>query len=136
MYGSRWATRRRRPPPPARAETNKGDSRPGHVPTPPRPRPGCERPASPKAGRTVFEESKSTDALEALGVALPAPDINVGAFADHRHDLVVDAADGARGRTNNKRIVGEALAFGDERAGADQRILSDLHAVEQDRAHA
>ena len=50
--------------------------------------------------------------------------------------LVVERADRARRRADDQRVVGKALAFGDQRAGADQRILADLRAVEQDRAHA
>src|SRR6185312_378386 len=44
--------------------------------------------------------------------------------------------DRARRRADNQRIVGKALAFGDDAAGTDKRIVSDLDAIEQDRAHA
>src|SRR5882757_7072555 len=53
MYGSRLATAARRSPPPAPANTSQitrenGDPRPGHIPTPPRPRPDRARPALPQ----------------------------------------------------------------------------------------
>ena len=61
-----------------------------------------------------------------LRVLLPALDVDVGAARDHLDRLVVERADGARRRADDQRIVGEALAFGDQRAGADQGVLADL----------
>src|SRR5450432_531256 len=49
MYGSRLATAAPRLPPPAPATEQKiRNPRPGHVPTPPRPRPDRARPALPQ----------------------------------------------------------------------------------------
>src|SRR5882672_8815374 len=59
-YGSRLAMAARRLPPPAPAISNQtkkqGDTRPGHIPTPPRPRPDRARPALPQELAATFLE--------------------------------------------------------------------------------
>src|SRR6185312_15139546 len=50
--------------------------------------------------------------------------------------LVVDGADDARRHADDQRVVGKALLFGDQRAGADDAVVSDPRAIEHDCAHA
>src|SRR5262249_14047421 len=71
---------------------------------------------------------RSSDPLEALGVALPAPHIDIGAVGDHRVRLVVERAHRLCGAADDQRVVGKALALGDERAGTDQAAGADLRA--------
>src|SRR3954452_17832910 len=68
----------------------------------------------------------SADPLQPLGVLLRALDVDVGAARDHRDGLFIERADSARRRTDDQRIVGKGLTLGNQRAGADQRILADL----------
>ena len=89
------------------------------------------RRAATPAGRALL-----SDGFQALRILLETPDINVGAAGDHFDCLLVERADGTRRRADDQRFVGKGLAFGDECAGADERILADARTVEQDRAHA
>src|SRR5690348_9204563 len=73
----------------------------------------------------------SADPVEALRVALPSADIDVGALRDHGMRLFIERARRARGRADDQGILGKLLAFGHQRAGADERIAADARAIEQ-----
>src|ERR1700687_4829746 len=77
-----------------------------------------------------------TDRLKVLRVLLEAPHVNVGCCGDPFDGGLIKGEDGAGRRADDERFVREALAFGDECAGADQAIFADTRPVEQDRAHA
>ena len=81
---------------------------PGHVPTPPRPQTGFAsgRP-SPRGRPHLFENGKpcvwkSADPLQAGGILLEAPHIDVGAAADQVGRFLVERADDARGRADDQ----------------------------------
>src|SRR5450432_3296497 len=62
MYGSRLATAAPRLPPPAPAtEQEIRNPRPGHIPTPPRPRPDRARPALPQELAATFLSAGNAD---------------------------------------------------------------------------
>src|SRR5215468_3579111 len=68
---------------------------------------------------------RSANAPQALRILLRAPHVDVGALRDARLRVVVERADRARRRADDQRVVREALALGDQRTGADQRVLAD-----------
>ena len=98
-------------------------SRPGHVPTPPRPQTGFASgrpppgPAAPFFGDPARGLSRSASGPWRSASSAAH---NVGAAADHGGGFLVERADHARRRADDQRIVGKLLAFGDQRAGADQ----------------
>src|SRR4051812_39118075 len=79
-----------------------------------------------------FVSMPSTDPLQSLGVLVPPLHVPFGGKRDRFRRLLVERLDRARGRPDDQRVVGKLLALGNERAGADQRVLADLGAVEHD----
>src|ERR1700681_2915692 len=106
MSGSRSASRVARRPPSRLVElTQKRIRAPGHVPTPPRPQTGFAsgRPSPRGLPHPVYKGAGiSANPLQALGVLLRAPDINVGAAADHGRGFLVERADDAPGRADDQ----------------------------------
>src|SRR5450631_3127490 len=138
MSGSRSASRMARRPRSRLAKqtlerNSRSRSRPHPSPSPDRVR---ERPALPQGPAAPFLGGcDSADPLQALRVLLRALHIDIGAAADHLDKFLIERANRARRRADDQRIVRETLAFGYHAAGADQRILPDLDAVEHDCAH-
>ncbi len=60
----------------------------------------------------------------------------LGAAKQRTGLLRIERADHLRRRSDDQGIVGERLAFGDDRAGADHAALADPRAVHDDGAHA
>src|SRR5436190_13385137 len=74
--------------------------------------------------------------LQPSRILLETPDVNIGTLGNSLNRRVIERAHGTRGRADDQRPFGKALAFGDQRAGTNQAIIADPRAIEQDRAHA
>src|SRR5262245_5183756 len=78
----------------------------------------------------------SPNSAQAIGILPMTLHVNVGAKRDAAYFILANIAHPASRRTNDHRIVGELLSLGDERTGSDQAIPPDARAIEHDRPHA
>ena len=115
-------------------------SRPHPSPSPDRVR---ARPALPQGPAAPFSKTenagvwRSADPLQALGVLLPAPHIDVGAAADQRRAPSRRACGSTRaGAPTISELSGKLLPSVTSAPAPTRRIAADLRAVEHDRAHA
>src|SRR6516165_10861554 len=76
------------------------------------------------------------DWLELLRVLLEAPHVNVRGCGDPPDSGIIEAAHGAGRGADDQRSFGKAFSFGNQRTGADQAIVPDPRAIEQNCAHA
>src|SRR5215217_363763 len=109
---------------------------------------GCAAPQDDDSEISHPEERASSERLEGrttqglsdhrhlAAVALPVLDVVQRRSRQHLRLLLADLADDLAGRPHDQTVVGNLLALGNQRAGADQAVATDLRTVEHDRADA